>query len=141
MEQEYGSKINKEQEKTDNETEFTQSYYDHNYLNKQEELKNAKYYDLLFENEAGKPFNVNYWLSGRCVGDYLNYCAFDVMSVRSGSESCRVSGNAVFESDGDWLLAGNMLRPLISLDLSAKGLDLLPNTESGDVRYILKVKR
>ena len=66
-EQEYGSDTETESGNTTKDTEFTQSYYYHNYLNKEEEFKNTKYYDLLFEDGKGQYFNKSYWLAGRYV--------------------------------------------------------------------------
>ena len=97
-EQEYGSETETGAGNTTASTEFTQSYYYHNYLNKEEEFKNTKYYDLLFKNGKGEYFGKTYWLAGRYVLLYEGDCDFGLHRVGAASSNCPVSGNSAFNS-------------------------------------------
>ena len=81
------------------ETKFKQSYYAHDYLNKQGEFKNSKYYNLLFENENGDYFENPYWLAGRYVHLWKDYCDFGLHLVGDSSEDCYVHGSYTFRSN------------------------------------------
>ena len=84
-EQEYGSETDTGKGNTNQNTEFTQSYYSHDYINKQEEFKDLKYYDLLFKDGKDQYFNKNYWLAGRYVDLYNGACNFGLHVVSSYS--------------------------------------------------------
>ena len=98
-EQEYGSETDTGAGNTTASTEFTQSYYYHNYLNKEEEFKNTKYYDLLFKNGKGEYFGKTYWLAGRFVDLYEGLCHFGLHRVLANSSTCLVDGRLIFDSD------------------------------------------
>ena len=97
-EQEYGSETDIGTGNTNQNTEFTQSYYYHNYYNKQGEFKNSKYYDLLFKNEKGEYFTNDYWLAGRCVILESDSCGFGLDQVYIGWGGCLVEGLLSFDS-------------------------------------------
>ena len=86
-EQENGSKT--ENDNTLQMTEFKQSYYSHEYKGKENEFKNLKYYDMIFTKEFNDDPEYGYWLAGRYVGLYEEYCDFGLHLV-SGSNNRRL---------------------------------------------------
>ena len=83
---------------TSEETEFTQSYYAHDYKGKENEFKNSKYYDMIFTKGDGTPEG-EYWLAGRYVHLRESYCDFGLHSVYASTDNSYVNGTDVFSSD------------------------------------------
>ncbi len=104
-EQEYENEQEIEAEDT-SPTEFTQSYYYHNYLNKQEEFNDSRYYDLLFKDENENYFNSIYWLSGRCVNLFEGSFYLGLNLVEAKDEDCHVQGSYACRNDRCWWKTG-----------------------------------
>ena len=83
---------------TNNNTNFKQSFYHHNYTNKEEEFINSNYYDMIFKSENGKPAGY-YWLAGRYVRLNQDKCSFGLHMVVAIENSFSVFGDDVFYSD------------------------------------------
>ena len=98
-EQEYGGETEIGTGSMKDMTEFTQSYYCHNYLNKKGEFKDTKYYDLLFKDKNGNYFSSSYWLAGRYVGLYNGFLSFGCMGLDASDSSCTILGWETFFSD------------------------------------------
>ena len=80
-------------------TEFTQSYYAHDYEGKENEFKNLKYYDMIFTEGSSNDIGDIYWLSGRYVHLTGSACDFGLNCVHMKVEGSFVRGRSVFESD------------------------------------------
>ncbi len=65
-----------------NSTSFKQSYYYHDY--KESEFINDAYYNLIFSKADGN-WAKGFWLAGRCVHLYEDYCCFGLFNVYSTS--------------------------------------------------------
>ena len=96
-EQEYGSNFERESGNTTAETEFTQSYYAHDYKGKEDEFKNSIYYDLIFNDKSGNPFGY-YWLASRDVNLFVERCHFQLNVVNASEKVEYVYGDTVFIS-------------------------------------------
>ncbi len=78
---------------------FKQSFYAHDYINKQAEFINEEYYNLLFKNENGDGYlNKAYWLAGRYVQLYENICDFGLQNVGATDSNCYVNGTSLYRS-------------------------------------------
>ena len=115
----------KSEDKGDN-TEFKQSYYAHNYFNKENEFKNKIYYELLSGiSDESNGFETIYWLSGRSLRLYDSVGVFCINHVDCKSENrFFVGGTWTFKSDGTDSSVSYSLRPVVSINLKECGLTL-----------------
>ncbi len=80
-----------------NNPDFKESYYNHNYINKENEFINREYYNLLFNDESSEP--MLYWLAGRYVHWESDQCSFGLqVFVSSLNDGLYMSGQALFWS-------------------------------------------
>ena len=98
-EQEFGSNNEKGSGNTTSLTEFTQSYYYHNYLNKQGEFNNPKYLDMIFTKGKDDSLDYTYWLAGRYSEIRKDLCIFGLHYARNNTAHSGVGGYGVFCSN------------------------------------------
>ena len=96
-EKEYESEIGAEAGNTTASTEFTQSYYTHEYKGKESEFKNSKYHDMIFTEKEGSR-NCSYFLATRCVHLIETRCDFQLCEVVNSHSHSMVDGGRVINS-------------------------------------------
>ena len=133
-EQEYGSDTETKKGSTTKNTEFTQSFYVHNYKGKENEFKNSIYYDMIFNYKNGSSEG-RYWLSGRYVLLFDSWYDFGLNTVKASTEGCVVGGMAMFSSNGTPHLVSGALRPIVSINLESSGYKLVLNDGTDGARY------
>ena len=138
-EQEFGYESETGKGDTTASTEFKQSYYNHNYMNKEEEFKNSIYYNLLFLNsDKDEFFGKGYWLSTRSNHLFSDFCQFNMCGVNVLGGDCCVGGIALIGSSVDSVEAEikYALRPVVSINLEET--ELILNKNSSGLGYILQ---
>ena len=120
---------------TSNETSLTfkQSYYNHNYNEK--EFKNQEYYDLIFKDKSSED---RFWLAGRCVGLGNTFCMFGVNLIYS--DSSYLGGGELFGSIGTDSTLCYKLRPIVSIDMKSSGCKITKEEKDGEVTFKLNWK-
>lgn len=98
-EQEFKDETNGENGKTSEETEFIQSTYNHEYLNKENEFYNGVYYDMLFKDDLSNFFNCGYWLSSRSSYVVGELCGFGFSAIRAFGDYGKIGNYGVYYSD------------------------------------------
>ena len=107
------------------ETKFKESYYNHNYKNKENEFKNQKYYDMLYKQVEGDESKKNaYWLSRRYTILYGDYGWFGLCEMTFNNDSCRLGGWSILTTKGEHCDMSASLRPIISINLKDLGYSL-----------------
>ena len=119
----------------DNTTKFKQSYYYHNYIEK--EFSNNKYYDLIFSmtNETNECY---YWLEGRYTHLYGMSCNFGMnrVYITRGSDKI-IDGTSLCGSRGGLNSRWCALRPIVSIDLRLSNCNISKEEINGDIKFKL----
>ena len=117
---------------------FKQSYYAHNYKINQNEFKDNRYYNLIFENGKDNLTGV-YWLAGRYVHLGLYNCSFGMNRVEASSNGCYVRGGDLYDSVGNDLPSSYAIRPIVSINLEQSGYRLrkVQDSETNEVKFEL----
>lgn len=113
---------------------FKESFCSHDYLDKEEEFINPKYYELLFKND--QDYMDTYWLSRRFTILSDGGPHYGLTSVNA-SKNCNVSGEILYNSGRNEANYGFALRPIITIDLKTSGYSLKKVVKNGTVSFEL----
>ncbi len=92
--------------------QFKQTYYSHDYKDKEEDFIKNIYYDLLFKNEDNTEYiNKRYWLAGRGVHLSTTRCGFDILLVNVTSSECYLNGYGMYNSNRNSTIYGVFSSP------------------------------
>ncbi len=132
-EKEYTTDVGGGEENIMETDEFRESYYSHDF--KKNEFINDKYYDIIFKIPDGSPAGV-YWLASRFVRLTEEEVFFGCSVVNSISDGTWISGgNSVCQKPGVIGSPNEMLRPIVSIDLTTSGYSIV---KDGDQYKLLK---